>query len=100
MPVGNRRNELEIIRDILGMNSGRITSLRHSVNLSYAQMRKYLDFLERSNLITLERQGSRTSVFQVTEKGQLALSQMNHLFELMGLASLGGEGASDLGPSN
>jgi len=99
MPVGNRRNELEIIRDILGMNSGRTTSLRHSVNLSHAQMRKYLDFLERSGLITLERQGSRTSVFQVTEKGEAALDQINQLFELMGIDSFGEEMADDPGPT-
>lgn len=92
MPVGNRRNELEIVRDILGMNSGRTTLLRHSVNLSHAQMRKYLDFLERSGLITLERQGSRTLVFHVTAKGQAALDQINLLFDLLGL-DFPGEGA-------
>jgi predicted transcriptional regulator len=93
MPVGNRRNELEIIRDILGMNSGRTTLLRHSVNLSHAQMRRYLDFLERAGLITLERQGSRTLMFQVTEKGQAALDQINLLFDLLGLDSLGEVGS-------
>lgn len=88
MSVGNRRNELEIIRDILRMNSGRTTMLRHSVNLSHAQMRKYLDFLEKSSLIRLERQGPRISVFYVTEKGEQALDQMNRLFDLVGLDSL------------
>ncbi len=87
MSVGNRRNELEIIRDILRMNSGRTTLLRHSVNLSYAQMQKYLDFMEKSGLITLERQGPRISIFQVTEKGERALNQMNQVFELVGLDS-------------
>lgn len=87
MSVGNRRNELDIIRDILRMNSGRTTSLRHSVNLSHSQMRKYLDFLEKSDLITLERQGPRISTFQVTEKGSRSLDQINQLFELLGLDS-------------
>jgi predicted transcriptional regulator len=77
------------------MNSGRTTLLRHSVNLSHAQMRKYLNYLENSGLITLERQGLRTSVFQVTEKGEEALVQINHLFELMGLEALGDEGVDD-----
>jgi predicted transcriptional regulator len=91
MPVGNRRNELEIIRDILGMNSGRTTLLRHSVNLSHAQMRKYLDFLEKAGLITLVRQGSRTSVFQATAKGKKVLDQINRLFSLMGMDIFGEE---------
>ena len=88
MSVGNRRNELEIIRDILRMNSGRTTLLRHTVNLSHAQMQKYLDFLEKSGLITLEKQEPRISIFQVTGKGERALNQMNQLFDLLGLDSL------------
>jgi predicted transcriptional regulator len=89
MPVGKRRNELEIIRDILGMNSGRTTLLRHSVNLSHAQMRKYLDFLERTDLIALERSGSRTLEFQVTDKGAATLNLIDQLFDLLGLVSPG-----------
>ena len=87
MSVGVRRSELEIIRDILRMGEGRTTSLRHTVNLSHSQMQKYLSFLERSGLIELGRQGSRTLSFQVTEKGRLALRRVEELFNLIGLES-------------
>ena len=87
MSVGVRRSELEIIRDILRMDEGRTTSLRYNVNLSHSQMQKYLSFLERSGLIVLGRQGSRTLSFQVTEKGRLALQRVEELFNLIGLES-------------
>ena len=87
MSVGSRRSELEIIRDILRLDVGRTTSLRYNVNLSHSQMQKYLAFLERSELIRLDRQGTRSWTFQVTEKGRQALDQMDRLFELMGLES-------------
>jgi predicted transcriptional regulator len=87
MPVGVRRSELEIIRDILRMDEGGTTSLRYSVNLSHSQMQKYLLFLERSGLIELDRQGTRTLSFRVTKKGRLALTRVEELFALMGLES-------------
>lgn len=89
MSVGVRRSELEIIRDILRMDEGRTTSLRYTVNLSHSQMQRYLSFLERSGLIELGRQGSRTLSFQVTEKGRLALQRVEELFNLIGLESWG-----------
>lgn len=84
MSVGTRRSELEIIRDILRMGEGRTTSLRYNVNLSHSQVQKYLSFLEGPSLIELQRQGSRTLSFQVTDKGRLALERLEQLFELMG----------------
>ncbi len=87
MSVGNRRNELEIIRDILGMGKGRTTILRYSVNLSHAQMQKYLGFLEKSGLIELERHGARVLTFEITDKGRTALTEMGQLFELVGIDS-------------
>lgn len=85
MSVGIRRSELEIVRDILRMETGRTTSLRYNVNLSHSQMQKYLSFLEGANLIQLERQGSRALTFQVTDKGRLALAQLDQLFDLIGI---------------
>lgn len=87
MSVGNRRSELEIIRDILSMGNGRTTLLRYSVNLSHAQMQKYLGFLEKSGLIEMERHGTRALTFAVTPKGRQALTQMDQLFELVGIDS-------------
>lgn len=85
MSIGRRRSELEIIRDILRMDGGRTTALRYAVNLSHSQMQKYLAFMERSSLISLERQGSRAWMYRVTEKGHEALAEMERLFLLLGI---------------
>jgi predicted transcriptional regulator len=90
MSVGNRRSELEIIRDILRTSGGRTTSLRYAVNLSHSQMQKYLAFLDRSSLICLERQGSRAWTYQVTEKGLLALAELDRLFAFLGIEEIEG----------
>jgi predicted transcriptional regulator len=87
MSAGVRRSEIEIIREILRMGAGKTTALRYAVNLSHAQMQKYLAFLERSGLIRLERQGSRALTFQNTDKGWLALEHLERLFKIMGLDS-------------
>ena len=57
------------------------------MNLSHSQMQRYLFFLERSSLIELDRQGTRTLSFRVTEKGRLALQRVEELIELMGFES-------------
>lgn len=85
MSVGVRRSEVEIIRDILRMGVGKTTALRYTVNLSHAQMQKYLAFLEGAGLIALEKQGGRVLTFQTTDKGWLALDYLERLFEVMGL---------------
>jgi predicted transcriptional regulator len=82
MPVGSRRSELEIIRDILRTGSGRITSLRHNVNMGHSQMQKYLSFLEGSGLIQLERTQRRVN-FEVTEKGRRVQELIEQILELM-----------------
>ncbi|MFQ6028616.1 MAG: winged helix-turn-helix domain-containing protein [Dehalococcoidia bacterium] len=87
MPVGTRRSDLEIIRDILSVDLARTTELRYSVNLSYPQLQKYLGFLEQSQLIQVKKQGSRSSRFAVTDKGRGVLEQLNQLFLILGLES-------------
>ncbi len=85
MPVGTRRSDMEIIRDILSADLARTTELRYSVNLSYPQLQKYLGFLEQSELIQVKKQGRRSSRLAVTEKGRGALERLNQLFQILGL---------------
>lgn len=87
MPVGARRSDIEIIRDILRMHPGRITELRYSVNLSHSQLQKYLSFLEQAELIRMERQSSKVVNFRVTPKGRRVLGQMERLFNNLGIES-------------
>ena len=87
MPVGSRRSDLEIIRDILSVDLARTTELRYTVNLSYPQLQKYLSFLEQSQLVRVQRDGSRSSSLAVTDKGRAVLEQLNQLFRILGLES-------------
>ena len=87
MPVGTRRSDMEIIRDILSADLARTTELRYSVNLSYPQLQKYLGFLEQSELIQVKKQGRRSNRLAVTEKGRGALERINQLFQILGLDS-------------
>lgn len=89
MPVGNRRSELDIVQEILKMASGTTAQLRYKVNLSHAQMMKYLRFLEGSNLIDLEITGTRPLSFQITHKGRTVLAQLEELNEFFQPAQSG-----------
>jgi predicted transcriptional regulator len=86
MPVGVRRSEFEIIYDILKMGGGKPTTIRHSANLSHAQLQKYLGFLEKSNLILPEQQNPRATYFSVSDNGKLTLELIERLLELLGPA--------------
>jgi len=43
--------------------------------------------MEKSGLFELDRQGSRAQTFEITDKGRDALTQMDQLFELVGIDS-------------
>ncbi len=88
MPVGLRRSDLEIIRDILKTDPGGPTQLRYNANLSYPQLQRYLAFLEQSNLVDMERQGPQVINVQVTDKGRRVLRLLDGLFLTLGFDSL------------
>ena len=83
--VGIRRSDMQIIQDILRMDRGGAAQLRLTANLSYAQLQKYLAFLEHLDLIALDRNSTRTITFMVTDKGQRVLELLDTLFAALGL---------------
>ena len=88
MPVGLRRSDLEIVRDILRADRGGPTQLRYNANLSYPQFQRYLAFLERSNLVETDRQGPQVVNVKVTDKGRRVLRLLDGLFSTLGFDSL------------
>ncbi len=85
MPVGSRRSDLEIVRDILRMDPGGApTQLRYDANLSYPQFQKYLAYLEQSHLVEMERKGPQIINVLVTDKGRRILRLLDGLFVTLG----------------
>lgn len=66
-----RRDELAIMRDLLEnmYQPVRLTHMLYKTNLSYAQMKKYLDSLIQMGLVEELREPFRS--FRITEKGRL-----------------------------
>lgn len=90
MPVGKRRSELDIIRDILRTGHGKTITLRYNSNLSHTQMEKYVSFLEKQGLLELEKKGQRGTLFYITEQGREILGDIDRLYERLGLNDLEG----------
>ena len=83
--VGIRRSDMQIVQDILRMETGAAAKLRLSANLSYSQLQQYVAFLEQLDLIELDRQSTRSLAFRVTDKGRQVLELLDTLFGILGL---------------
>ena len=75
---------MEIIRQILRTDGGGLAHLRNAAYLSSTQVIRYLEFLERSGVVVLERRGPQIAGFKPTEKGRTALKLMEELNLLVG----------------
>ena len=71
MRVNRRRSDIEIIADMLkiGENGAGKTEIMYSVNMSYAQIQKYLGYLVSEGFIDQIKIGNPCVTYQVTEKG-------------------------------
>src|SRR5271157_3183301 len=63
------RRRFDIIADMLSVANGRAkkTKIMYQANLSYKLLKKYLDEISRSNLVTYERKGR---CYALTPKGE------------------------------
>ena len=94
MSVGERRSDLEIIRDILKLDQGGPTQIRFSATLSYQQIQRYLAFMEQRELIEMERRGTHVVNIKVTARGRHLLELLDGVFatlELTPVAASGGQ---------
>ena len=69
--MNKRRSNIEIIAEMLrvGENGAGKTEIMYSVNMSYAQLQKYLKYLLSHDLIHKVEVGNPGVRYHVTEKG-------------------------------
>ena len=73
--MGKKRSEIEILADILrvSIEGAKKSHIVYKANLNFEIVRKYLDLLEKSDLITGPE--GRNKIFSTTEKG---VRYLNH----------------------
>jgi len=69
MNLDRRRSSIEIIADMLRLGEAGKTEIMYSVNMSYFQLQKYLNFLLDRGLIDKVKLGNPSVTYRVTEKG-------------------------------
>ena len=73
MNLDRRRSSIEIIADMLRLGEAGKTEMMYSVNMSYFQLQKYLNFLLDKNLIDKVKLGNPSVTYRVTRKGMRLL---------------------------
>jgi predicted transcriptional regulator len=78
--IGNR-TRLEILASILKVasNGSLKTHIMYKANLSHRQLEKYLDFLEKRNMLARVVDGSGSSLYRITDKGFGFLREYSHV---------------------
>lgn len=83
----NHRGRLDIIADILQASVGgtRKTYFMYRCNLSFRQLKFYLEFLMRKGFICKDggNGNNEATVFEITDKGKLYLKAYASLMDLM-----------------
>jgi predicted transcriptional regulator len=69
MNLDRRRSSIEIIADMLRLGEAGKTEMMYSVNMSYFQLQKYLNFLLERELIDKVKLGNPSVTYRVTPKG-------------------------------
>ena len=81
--LSNRRSSIEVIADMLRLGEAGKTEIMYSVNMSYAQLQKYLKFLLELNLIDKVAYGNPMVTYRVTEKGLRLLRSIDSILETL-----------------
>lgn len=81
--MSKKRSEIEILADILRvtMDGAKKSHIVYKANLNFEIVRKYLDLLEKSELITGPEGSSK--IFNTTEKGVKYLNHFEAFKEYM-----------------
>jgi predicted transcriptional regulator len=83
--MNKRRSNIEIIAEMLkvGENGAGKTEIMYSVNMSYAQLQKYLAFLLNQGLIHKVEVGNPSVGYHVTKKGADLLKSIDTVLEIL-----------------
>ena len=90
--MNQRRSNVAIIADMLRLggngNGAGKTEIMYGANMSYYQLKKYLNFLLSQGFIdSLARENSHMT-YHVTEKGQELLGSIDKVMEILELKGL------------
>ncbi len=87
--LDKRRSSLEIIADMLRMGEAGKTEIMYSVNMSYFQLQKYLNFLLERGLIDKVALGNPSVTYRVTKKGLKVLRDIDNVLEALEIKDAG-----------
>ena len=92
--MNRRRSNIEIIADMLkvGENGAGKTEIMYSANMSYAQIQKYLGFLLSHEFINKVEVGNPVVTYQVTDKGEELLKNIDGIMEILEFRNGNGNG--------
>ena len=85
MKVERRRSSIEIIADILRLGEAGKTEIMYSANMSFFQLKKYLNFLLELKLIDKVYVGNPIVTYRVTNKGLRLLRSIDSILEILEL---------------
>jgi len=80
-----RRSNIEVIADMLRLGEAGKTEIMYSANMSYFQLKKYLNFLLQRGLIDEVALGNPSVSYRVTRKGLDVLRNIDAIVETLGL---------------
>jgi len=83
MRLDRRRTSLEIIADMLRLGEAGKTEIMYSANMSYFQLKKYLNFLLERKLIDKVTLGNPSVTYRVTRKGLKILRNIDAILEAL-----------------
>jgi len=85
MNLDRRRSSIEIIADMLRLGEAGKTEIMYSVNMSYFQLQKYLDFMLDRGLIDKVKLGNPSVTYRVTAKGLRLLRSIDVILNTLEL---------------
>ncbi|APV45189.1 hypothetical protein Dform_01871 [Dehalogenimonas formicexedens] len=91
MRLDRRRSSIEIIADMLRLGEAGKTEIMYSVNMSYFQLQKYLNFMVERELIDRVKLGNPSVAYRVTKKGLSLLRNIDEILDTLNLKDDGEE---------
>ncbi|ADJ26408.1 conserved hypothetical protein [Dehalogenimonas lykanthroporepellens BL-DC-9] len=85
MRLDRRRSSIEIIADMLRLGEAGKTEIMYSVNMSYFQLQKYLNFMIERGLVDKVKLGNPSVTYRVTGKGLTLLRHIDEILDTLNL---------------
>ena len=81
--MSGRRSDIQIIGEILRLGETRKTKIMYRVNMSYAQLQRYLKLLLTRGLLETVGDEGATPRYRTTEKGRELLKSIDRAMEIL-----------------